>query len=351
MPDSASTTPATFSPVHWESLLPSLTPEARQGVEALLKRVQTLEMEVRLREEQLRLALIKKYGPRGEGLSKDQALLLDLEPGVQEGEVAAEAALPASDKVLPEAARLEAAQAQKLKKRSAQYGQVHPGRQELPAHLPRVEVIVPCVENPEGELVGYEIKEELVVKPAELFVRVIKREKRLMKCAGRRTLVTAAMPGRVVDKGLLSNETVVELVVSKYADHQPVYRQVHGWERDHGVKVSDATATRAVLTTGALLMLLAKAIGQELLKGTFMQVDETRLPVLQSQGKGRNDIAWLWQYSRPQWLVYFEYQDSRSKKGPKNYLQTTGAPCSTTRMWCMTAWRAPYMRMPDALPM
>lgn len=317
------------SPAHWESLLPSLAPEARLGVEALLKRVKNLEMEVRLREEQLRLALVKKYGPKGESLGKDQALLLDLEPGVQEAEVAAEAGLEAADKSLAEAARLEAEQASGLNKSKGRkakagkerYARVHPGRHELPAHLPRVEVILPCLEAGQGELVGYEVKEELVIKPAEFFVRVIKREKRVIEAGCRRTVATAASPGRIVDKGQLANETVVELVVRKYADYLPAYRQLQGWERDHGVTVRQATATRAVMAAGELLQPLAQAIGRELRLGPLIQADETRLPVLQSEGKGRNDLAWLWQYSAPGGLVYFEYQDNRAQAGAREYLR------------------------------
>lgn len=319
------------SPVHWESLLSSLAPEARLGVEALLRqrdeRIYALEMEVRLREEQLRLALIKKYGPKGESLGKDQALLLDLEPGVQAAEVAAEAGLDAADKSLAEAARLEQEQAARLKKKkpgTPRYAQVHPGRHELPAHLPRVEVILPCLEAVQGELVGYEIKEELVIKPAEFFVRVLKREKRVIQLGDRRTVATAASPGRIVDKGQLANETVVELVVRKYADYLPVYRQLQGWERDQSVTVRQATATRAVMAAGALLQPLARAIGQELRQGPLIQADETRLPVLQDLGKGRNDVAWLWQYSIPGGLVYFEYQDNRAQAGARAYLKDYG---------------------------
>jgi transposase len=50
------------------------------------------------------------------------------------------------------------------------------------------------------------------------------------------------------------------------------------------------------------------------------QADETRVPVLQQEGKGRNDIAWFWQYSRPGGLVYFDCQNSRSRAGPSHFL-------------------------------
>ena len=58
----------------------------------------------------------------------------------------------------------------------------------------------------------------------------------------------------------------------------------------------------------------------DLKKGPLIQADETRVPVLQQEGKGRNDTAWMWQYSAPGGLIYFDYQDSRSRDGPKNFL-------------------------------
>ena len=324
--------PASSIPDLPEALLLSLGPRERLALEDVLRqrdqRIAALELEVRLREEQLRMVLIKKYGPKGESLGKDQALLLDLEPGVQEAEVALEAGLALVDKTLPEAALLQQEQAsrhnKKTKPGAARYATVHPGRHELPAHLPRVEVIVPCQEAAGGELVGYETKEELIIKPAEFFVRVLKREKRVIQLGDRRTVATAASPGRIVDKGQLANETVVELVVRKYADYLPVYRQLQGWERDHSVTVRQATATRAVMAAGALLQPLARAIGQELRQGPLIQADETRLPVLQDLGKGRNDVAWLWQYSIPGGLVYFEYQDNRAQAGARAYLKDYG---------------------------
>lgn len=274
-------------------------------------RIAHLELQVKLREEQLRLERIRKYGPKGEQLSHEQIRLLDLEPGVQSGEVAREAALPAADKQVERKAKA---------KPGARYSRAHPGRTPLPAHLPRREVIVPCMEAPDGQLLGYEVKEELVIKPAEFHVDVIKREKRRVVVAGRSSIVTAPMPPRIIDKGQLGNSVVVELLVSKYCDHLPAYRQRQRWERDHGVAFADSLLIRAMMKGGDLLKPLAAAIGADLKQGRFMQADETRVAVLQQDGKGRNDTAWFWQYSRPAGAVYFDYQDSRSRAGPADFL-------------------------------
>ena len=281
-------------------------------------RVRELELEIRLREEQLRLALIGKYGPKGEKLNPAQIQLLDLEPGVQLAEVEQEAARSDAEKAATTPAPGEPV-ARRRKARKP-YSKVHPGRAPLPAHLPRLEVILNCEEAPHGVLIGYEIKEELVIKPAEFYVQVIKREKRLVAVAGKRTIITAPMLPRVIEKSQFGDSVIIELLVRKYCDHLPAYRQRHIWARDHGLIVNDAQLIRSILKTGELLQPLARAIGVELKKGPLIQADETRVPVLQQEGKGRNDTAWMWQYSAPGGLIYFDYQDSRSRDGPKNFL-------------------------------
>jgi transposase len=296
--------------------LPDETRKALRGlVGGLQSRVGELEILVRLREEQLRMARMDKYGPRSEKLSASQLQLLDLEPGVQLAEVEAEASRQDSEK------KVAAAPEGKQRKKRAAYSRAHPGRSPLPGHLPRKEVIIPCEEAPDGPLVGYEVREELVIKPAEFYVQVLKREKRLAVIADRRTIITAPMPLRIIEKCRFEDSVIIELVVRKYCDHQPAYRQRMIWERDHGIIVNDALLIRCILRAGELFQPLARAAGEELKKGGYIQADETRVAVLQQNGKGRNDTGWFWQYSAPDGLVYFDYQDSRSRAGPKAFLK------------------------------
>ncbi len=302
-----------------ESLTADLPDETREALRGLFgglqSRVGELEILVRLREEQLRMARMDKYGPRSEKLSASQLQLLDLEPGVQLAEVEAEASRQDSEK------KVAAAPEGKERKKRAAYSRAHPGRSPLPAHLPRKEVIIPCEEAPDGPLVGYEVREELVIKPAEFYVQVLKREKRLAVIADRRTIITAPMPLRIIEKCRFEDSVIIELVVRKYCDHQPAFRQRMIWERDHGIIVNDALLIRCILRAGELFQPLARVAGEALKKGGYIQADETRVAVLQQNGKGRNDTAWFWQYSAPDGLVYFDYQDSRSRAGPKAFLE------------------------------
>ncbi len=286
------------------------------------QRIAQIELELKLREEQLRLARIRQYGAKGEGLSHEQVMLLNLEPGVSAAEVEKEAALPESEKQQQLAAAAAAAATQSKSKAGKRYIKAHPGRQALPAHLPRREVIIPCEEGAAGVLIGYEVKEELVIQPAEFYVNVIKREKRRIVIGERSTILTGAMPPRIVEKGQLDNSVIIDLLVSKYCDHQPIYRQMQRWQRDHGLSIDAGVPLRGIMSAGRLLQALARRIGEELKAGGLIQADETRVPVLQNEGKGRNDTAWFWQYSRPGGPVYFDYQNSRSRAGPSAYLQS-----------------------------
>ncbi len=193
--------------------------EAEQIVELTQKLQQsTQELEwsrwkIRALEERLRLELVRKYGPASEKLNDVQLLLLDLEPGVSAAEVEAES----TREPLPPASPITA--------KSRTSGK-HPGRQELPADLPRVERVIACTPEQcvckscgkETVVIGYEQSEQLDVEPARYFVVVTKREKRA--CKGCAEGVNAApLPERIVDKGLASDRVVIDTLVSKYSDY------------------------------------------------------------------------------------------------------------------------------------
>jgi transposase len=145
--------------------------------------------ECKVRVERLRLVRIEKYGPGSEKLSDAQLELLELEPGVSSVEVQAESQR--------EQLQLPLKAARK-----------HPGRQELPADLPRVEQLVTCTPEQcicgqcgkETTVIGYESSEQLDVEPAKYFVRVTKREKRACKACEEQGVQSAPLPARIIRK-------------------------------------------------------------------------------------------------------------------------------------------------------
>jgi len=273
-------------------------------------RLRFAEYKVRVLEERLRLVRIEKYGPGSEKLSDAQLELLELEPGVSSAEVEAES----------ERVQL------KLPLKGAKK---HPGRQELPAHLPRIEKIIACTPEQcvcgncgkENSVIGYEKSEQLDVKPAEYFVVVTKREKRACKDCEEQGVECAPAPVRIIEKGLASDRVVIDTVVSKYANHCPLYRQSVILERDSGLELSRQTLDGWVLRVGELLVPVAEALRRELLRGTYLQADETPVDVQLHDGKGSNHLAYLWQYGQPHGAVVFDFRMGRGREGPQRFLE------------------------------
>jgi transposase len=204
----------------------------------------------------------------------------------------------------------------------------HPGRQELPAGLPRVERRIAC--TPEqcackacGKptvVIGYDESEQLDVEPAKYFVLVTKREKRACRACGGNGVAAAPAPARIVEKSLVSDRVVIDALVEKYCDHLPLYRQSAILERETGVEIGRATMDGWVMRVGELLMPMAEVMRRELVGGSYIQADETTVDVQMHDGRGRNHQAYLWQYGRPGSGVVFEFRMGRGRDGPKEFL-------------------------------
>ena len=225
-------------------------------LEQLLKdaqeQVRRLQLENSILRECLRLQLIKKYSPKSEQLSEQQLRLLNEEPSVSAAEVAREAQPqePSTPRV-PQPKRLQ-----------------HPGRAELPAHLPRREQIIACPPEDrhcphcqkERRLIGYEVTEQLDIEPAVHFVRVIKREKLACHDCPEGGVKTAPVPAKIIPKGKLADGLVIDTLIKKYDEHLPVYRQCAILERDAGVELGRQTLVEAIMAVGALLRPLRAAL-------------------------------------------------------------------------------------------
>ena len=266
-------------------------------------------LKIQMLEEKLRLKRIQQLGPDSETLSNLQlALLADEEPGVTSDEVAAEA------------------KREPIMTAPARERKPHPGREKLPENLRRVEKIIPCAERTcancgkETAVIGYDTSEQLDVEPANYFVRVIKREKRACRCCAQATVKTAPVEDRIVEKGLASDTVVVDVVVSKYCDHLPLYRQERILEREAGLEIGRATLDGWVMRVGELLIPVARAMRQDLLKSTYLQADETTVPVQMHDRRGSNHEAYLWQYGRPGGETVFDFRLGRGREGPKRFL-------------------------------
>jgi transposase len=202
-------------------------------------------------------------------------------------------------------------------------------RQLFPAHLPRVEVIVEPAQDVSGmRKVGEEITEELDLKPASLFVR---RYIRPRYVSPEETFHIAPLPARVIDKGIPGPGLLSQIICDKFVTHLPFYRQSQRYEQ-LGMKISASTLDGWFEAACLLLEPLYQTLARQVLTSTYLQVDETPLPVLDKQKKGETHRGYHWVYYSPEKkLVLLDYQPGRGREGPakllkdyKGYLQTDG---------------------------
>ena len=159
------------------------------------------------------------------------------------------------------------------------------------------------------------------MEPARYFVQVVKREKRACRGCEQSTVTMAPLPPRIVEKGLASDNVVIDAVVSKYCDHLPLYRQAVILEREAGLEIGRATLDGWVMRVGEMLVPVVQAMHKDLLSEGYLQADETTVPVQMHDRRGSNHEAYLWQYGRPGGETVFDFCLHRGREGPKRFLE------------------------------
>ena len=205
-----------------------------------------------------------------------------------------------------------------------------PSRQPLPDHLPRAPYIIEPEEDTTGmKLIGEEVTEILAKQPSRLFVIQFIRKK-YAKADGS-GIVIGDLPSRAIQKGLAHETVLADILVSKYVDHLPLYRQAKIYARE-GVKIATSTMNDWVKASCKLLEPLYQALKKDILLNDYLQVDESPIKVLDKKKKGKTHLGYHWLYhSTGVPLVLFDYQKGRGREGPrqmlknfKGYLQTDG---------------------------
>jgi transposase len=261
-----------------------------QAVDALPDDPETLKAMLiaeRIRSERL-VQIIKelqrhRFGRRAETLPEDQ-LLLALED-IEQSEAGAEAE----------------AEAKSATERAAAAKKRRTNRGALPPHLPRIETIVdiedkicPCCKS-ELHRIGEDVSEKLDIIPAQFRVLVVRRPKYACR-ACEDVVVQSPAPARLIEGGLPTEATVAHVLVSKYADHLPLYRQAQIYERQ-GVRLDRSTLADWVGRAAWHLRPVHERILAHLRSSTKLFADETTAPVL-DPGRGRTKTGQLWAYAR-----------------------------------------------------
>jgi transposase len=208
-----------------------------------------------------------------------------------------------------------------------------PARQPLPDHLPRFEEIhevgdcaCPTCGGRDFLKAGSFVSEVLDYIPASF--RVVRHVRRKMVCRGCDTEIKAAMPSPPIERGKPGAGLLAHVLVAKYCDHLPLYRQSDIYAREN-VELSRSTMAHWIGQTNALLAPLVDALRAHVFAGNRLHGDDTPVPVL-DPGRGRTKEGRLWVYVRDgrPWkdqtapaVAYF-YSPDRKGEHPRKHLES-----------------------------
>ena len=287
-------------------------------VEELKKKLHSSELKVGMLQHQVEQLLRRVYGRRSERLDPNQLML---DPLILE---AINQAVPSMEPIAPLATK-------PLRKTPVKTNRNHPGRIPIPEHLERVEIVLDVPEAQKTcadtgkplKQIGWEVSEKLEYRPGKLIVNVYKRPKygaSESDVEGPGVLI-APMPDHPIERCKADVGLLSYIIVSKFADHLPLYRQNGIFERE-GVDIPRATLTSWMMQTYEAI----RPLGDELKKAVFesdvLFTDDSIIP-LQVKGNGKVHKARLWAYVRggtdPPLIVY-DFSHDRSKKRPLDFL-------------------------------
>lgn len=191
-------------------------------------------------------------------------------------------------------------------------------RLELPAHLPRqTEMIEPEDLAAGAKKIGQVITEILEYNPGKLFVRRYVRPKYVQQ----EKIVIGQLPTLPIPQGNAGPGLLAHLLIGKFVDHLPFYRQVQQFKRE-GVKIAESTISGWFTASCRLLEPLHEVLRKKIQAANYLNGDETPIPVQNSQKKGATHTGYHWVYRAPaEKIVCFDYQKGRSREGPTAFLK------------------------------
>jgi len=198
--------------------------------------------------------------------------------------------------------------------------QKHQGRNKLPEHLPVKEVVIEPEEDTQDIVkIGQEVSETLEYTPASLIKRRTIRSKYATKEKDK--VVIAELPSRPIPKSIAEASLLAYILVAKFVDHLPLYRQIQQFKRDFGWEVPQSTIGDWVDKCCKLLEPLYNKLKQKVISSDYIQADESPIKVLDKDKKASTHQGYQWVYRDPlQGLVLFNYRKGRGQHGPKEIL-------------------------------
>jgi transposase len=224
-------------------------------------------------------------------------------------------------------------------------------RGSLPKHLERIEETIEledttCACGADRHIIGEDTSERLDVIPAQFRVIVTRRPKYACRSC-KDGIVQAPAKPRLIEGGMPTEATVASIIISKYADHLPLYRQSQIYARQ-GVDIDRSTLAAWVGKAAYELRPIYDCLKENLKQSTKLFMDETTAPVL-DRGRGRVKKGYFWALARDDrpWLgealpgVAFTYAPGRSGKHASDILQGFSGVCKWTAIQATTVCLIP----------
>ncbi len=225
----------------------------------------------------------------------------------------------------------------------------HPGRTPIPEHFPVEEIIIEPEEDTEGLIkIGEQRSEWVEYTPASLVRKVIIRPKYARSIAEDETeILIGELPSRPIPKSIAGASLLAHILIAKFVDHLPFYRQAQRFVRNYEWRIHKSTFNSWFVSVCTLLKPLHEVLGKQILGVDYLMADESKIKVLTTFAKDKNrhpkkkankkgsnqQLGWMWVVVDPlTGNVLFNYDESRSMEAANRvlvefksgYLQTDG---------------------------
>ncbi len=199
-----------------------------------------------------------------------------------------------------------------------------PVRLPLPSHLYREKIeIEPDEDISQATRIGVETTEILEYEPGKFYVKQFNRTKYLLpEDQGEdQGIVIGSLPSLPIPRGNAGPGLLTHLLISKFQDHLPFYRQVQMFKREN-ITIAESTISGWFTATTHLLEPLYEVLKQKVLQSNYLMADETPIPVLTKDKPGSTHKGYDWVYYAPrEKLVCFDYRKGRGREGPLKFLE------------------------------
>ncbi len=206
----------------------------------------------------------------------------------------------------------------------------HKGRMPLPGHLPVEEIKI----YPEGDItdmvcIGKEVTDELEYEPAKYYIKRYIRYKYAPK--NKEGVAIGELPDRVIEKGIPGAGLLASILVDKYQDHLPLYRQLQRFKRAD-IPIASSTLEGWTRQSLKIIDILYRHLLEDIRSKGYLQSDESPIKVMDPAKKGKTHQGYYWVHHCPiDGTVLFDYRPGRGREaadhvlaGFKGYLQSDG---------------------------